>query len=213
MSRLTAIELTRWRAFERTHRIELRPITLLFGWNNTGKSALLRALPLIADSARPDAVTPLNLKGEVARGATFRDVSWRGERKGLSIALEWEGEAPPRYEVELQLDDDRPEQPVMRVRRFSWRDGRGVQIEGTWNLTDANGHGSGFDLSGTRSGPATLRFTGLRPRGHDEAVNDLLLGVVRRIEALDGAVQWLASVRGPIRPRARARGRPRAPRG
>ncbi len=68
MSRLTAIELTRWRAFERKQRIELRPITLFFGWNNTGKSALLRALPLIADSARPDAVTPLNLKGAAARG-------------------------------------------------------------------------------------------------------------------------------------------------
>jgi predicted ATPase len=203
MSRLTAIELTRWRAFERKQRIELRPITLFFGWNNTGKSALLRALPLIADSARPDAAAPLNLKGAVARGATFRDVSWRGERNGLSIALEWEGEVPPRYEVELLIDDDPPKQPVMRVKRFSWRGERGDQIEGVWNLTDANGHGSGFDLSGTTTAAATLRFTGLRPRGQDEAVNDLLLGAVRHIEALDDAVQWLASVRavpyGPVR--------------
>lgn len=194
MSRLSAIELTRWRAFEACQRIELRPLTLFFGWNNTGKSALLRALPLLADSARLDAVTPLNLKGPAARGATCRDVSWRGERKGLSLALEWAGDVAQRYEVLLMLDDDRPEHPRMRVERFSWHDGR-AQVSGHWNGKDFNGRGMGFDVVGAWEGAATLRFAGLRPVSSDEEMIDRFLPLVRNIEALDGAVQWLASVR------------------
>lgn len=201
MSGLTAIELTRWRAFEAPQRIDLCPLTLLFGWNNTGKSALLRALPVIADSARPDAATPLNLKSPAARGAAFRDVSWRGERKGLSVALEW-GHGSERYEIGVQLDDERPEKPVMRVDRFTWRDPY-AQLSGVWDLSDANGHGAGFRVSGAWEGTTTLRFNGLRPRSAEEAVNDRLRNAVRRIESLEGAVQWLASVRavpvGPVR--------------
>lgn len=203
MSRLSAIELTRWRAFESTQRIELHPITLLFGWNNTGKSALLRALPVIADSARPDAVTPLNLKSPAARAASFRDVSWCGERKGLSLALEWEAEgSPARYEVGLQLDDERPDQPVMRVDRFSWSD-RFEQVSGDWDLTDANGRGAGFRVSGEQERATIIKFVGLRPKSTDQAINARLQNAVRKIESLEGAVQWLASVRavpvGPVR--------------
>jgi predicted ATPase len=85
MTRLSAIELTKWRAFERTQRVELRPLTLFFGWNNSGKSALLRALPIIADSVRSDSITPLNLAGRAARDASFRDVSWpRARSRGCT---------------------------------------------------------------------------------------------------------------------------------
>ncbi len=41
---LTAIELQNFKAFGDTQRIELRPLTLLFGPNSGGKSTIIHAL-------------------------------------------------------------------------------------------------------------------------------------------------------------------------
>lgn len=195
MASLAAIELTRWRAFERTQRIELRPLTLFFGWNNSGKSALLRALPILADSASPLAASPLHLKGSAARGASFRDVSWRAERKGMKIALEWSGEDGGRYEVELMLDDTRVEQPFIRVVRFAWKPTRGEQIDGTWTLADANGQGAVFRFGPSLRTEAPVRFRGLAPASRNEDVAAAITPAVRQIQSLEQTVQWLASVR------------------
>jgi predicted ATPase len=48
--RLSAICLQNFMAFENTGWVELRPITLLFGRNSSGKSALIRALLLLKQS-------------------------------------------------------------------------------------------------------------------------------------------------------------------
>lgn len=196
MVSLAAIELTRWRAFERTQRIELRPLTLFFGWNNSGKSALLRALPILSDSASAQAAAPLNLKGPAARGATFRDLSWRAERKGMKLALEWGGEGGGRYEVELMLDDDRVEQPILRVTRFAWRGTDAPAVEGAWTLVDANGNGAVFNFgSAERPWEEPVRFRGLVPSCRDERIVKVLAPAVRHIQSIDQTVQWLASVR------------------
>ena len=48
--KVTAIRLVNFMAFEDTGWIELRPITLLFGRNSSGKSAIIRALLLLKQS-------------------------------------------------------------------------------------------------------------------------------------------------------------------
>jgi predicted ATPase len=210
MARLTAIELTRWRSFERTQRLELRPLTLLFGWNNTGKSALLRALPILADSVRDDAVTPLNLTGPAARGATFRDVSWRRGRKGLSVALEWEGAPTPRYEVDLMLYDPEGASPRILVDHFAWRDEKGALTTGNWLRTEPVGPELTYQTSGTPKGRTGIQFAGLSPRTRDQTLAGALAGLAPRLDALDTAVQWIGSVRAaPLGPVAVPEGIPR----
>lgn len=49
-----AIRLINFMAFEDTGWIELKPITLLFGHNSSGKSAILRALRLLKQSLKAD---------------------------------------------------------------------------------------------------------------------------------------------------------------
>jgi predicted ATPase len=202
MARLTAIELTRWRSFERTQRLELRPLTLIFGWNNTGKSALLRALPIIADSVRDDAVSPLNLTGPAARGANFRDVSWKRSRKGLSIALEWEGTPTPRYEVDLMLYDSEGASPRILVDHFAWRDEKGALTTGNWLRTEPVGSKLTYQTSGSPQGRSAIQFSGLTPRTRDRSLASTLAGLAPRLDALDTAVQWIGSVRvaplGPV---------------
>lgn len=74
---LTSFSVENYRAFADETKIELRPLTLLFGYNNVGKSALIRALALIADSTKSDLTTPLDLSSEAARGCTFSELCSR----------------------------------------------------------------------------------------------------------------------------------------
>lgn len=62
---VTAFRLQNFMGFEDTHWIELRPITLIFGRNSSGKSALLRALLLLRQSLNsPDVEHPLVFSAE-----------------------------------------------------------------------------------------------------------------------------------------------------
>lgn len=88
---LSGVRLRNYRAFVREVSISLRPLTLLFGYNSAGKSALLRALPLIAESIRSSS-GPLALDKLAARGSTFREVRTRWSAGDhMSFGLDWSG--------------------------------------------------------------------------------------------------------------------------
>jgi hypothetical protein len=99
---LTAFTVENYRSFVDRTRIELRPLTLLFGYNNAGKSALVRALPLIADSMKPDVGGPLalNLYSEAVRGSIFFElVSKLGDAKAIRFGLELGDGLQVEYEI------------------------------------------------------------------------------------------------------------------
>ncbi|MBL9105416.1 MAG: AAA family ATPase [Myxococcales bacterium] len=56
---LRSIRLRNFRSLRDTGDVELRPIVLLVGGNDTGKSSLLRFFPLLEQTARAAALTPL----------------------------------------------------------------------------------------------------------------------------------------------------------
>lgn len=86
---LTAFTVENYRAFKRAQRIECRPLTLFFGQNSSGKSALLRFLPLLAESLGRGN-TPLYLGGEVGRRAAWADIVCKlTQRPNLKFSLEW----------------------------------------------------------------------------------------------------------------------------
>lgn len=110
-----ALVVRQYRGYRDEQRLDLRPLTLLYGRNNAGKSALLRALPLLADSIRANGGQPLDMAGPVVRGGHFGDLVWRGSaqmdprlgkvalglrwprRAGLDVAFDW----PDRRTVSL----------------------------------------------------------------------------------------------------------------
>ncbi|MDM8564388.1 AAA family ATPase [Candidatus Halobeggiatoa sp. HSG11] len=71
---IQSFTLKNYRSFVDRTTIELRPLTLLFGYNSSGKSALLRALPLIIDSLKGRSRTPLDLNCPAIRGSNFSDL-------------------------------------------------------------------------------------------------------------------------------------------
>lgn len=71
--RLRAITLENYRCFRDPFRLELRPLTLLYGWNNAGKSTAARLIRLLRDSLDANARAPLDAPGDT----TYRDLVWK----------------------------------------------------------------------------------------------------------------------------------------
>lgn len=93
----TAITLRNYRAFAGPQRLELRPLTLLYGDNNAGKSALIRCLPLIADSAASDGLDALDFGSRLAHlELDFDSLRWKGraetDEHSVGIDLHWDGD-------------------------------------------------------------------------------------------------------------------------
>jgi AAA15 family ATPase/GTPase len=97
----TAITLWNYRSFATPVSFELRPITLLYGINNAGKSALLRALPILSESVGPEASGPLHLESPAAFETTFQDLRWKGveDDEDPDLGLELWQKFPPGTNV------------------------------------------------------------------------------------------------------------------
>lgn len=95
---LSSFTVMNYRSFIRPTTIELKPLTLIFGHNNSGKSALLRALPLLAESAQATDNEDLVLasQGAAAHGGAFRDLVPRlkGTPGYIEFVLAWDDGAP-----------------------------------------------------------------------------------------------------------------------
>ena len=101
-----SLKVRSFRAFRDEAAIELRPLTLLYGHNQAGKSSLLRLVPLIADSLRPG--TPaLDLRSSSLRGASFKELGWMGRGPALSPWLKVVASGTtPAPTLVLQFGDD-----------------------------------------------------------------------------------------------------------
>ncbi len=194
----TAIMLRNYRCFAAPVRLELRPITLLYGVNNAGKTALLRALPLLAHSLDTEHPGPLSLESEAARGCGFKDLRWKGPADGdrdLGIAFSFDGEGPNNVDFALTWFDE-GRRPV--VRRLVASDHQREMLEATWvpHREQRSSEGLSYELRvGEKIRPVNITFRGLLPTA-DEPESDALLAVVRRrLISLRGRVQWLAATR------------------
>jgi predicted ATPase len=199
---IQAIELARYRGFRDHQRPALSRLTLIYGENNSGKSALVRIPPLLAGS-RTIGSPGLNLESPVLHRAGFREVQWRG-----SLPTE----ADPDLILGLHLSDG-----ATWCWTFRWLDLKSIAVIQRVEI-DAHGERAAFDLRHQTGqhlkdaeyngpeGPIRLVFDGLLPRAgantlmgrHRDGLND----------ALDG-VAWLGAIRqGPTR-----EGTPRGARG
>lgn len=114
MSSLTAFSVEKYRSFKRRTRIEVRPLTLVFGYNASGKSALLRMLPLLRDTLKSESVG-IHMGLEAGRGGSFPQLLSRlTSSPTLAVELE-EGELHARYELRY-LDDQRRQALVVASR-------------------------------------------------------------------------------------------------
>ena len=214
---LTSFSLENYRAFLEKTTVELRPLTLLFGYNNVGKSALIRALALMADAARSSGRGVLDLASDAARECDFDDLLSRSSgREKLRLGLSFqEGE---NIEVEIAQD--------LRGKRLFVSDLRISQepsppegpslVSAQWIPVGPSGETPGYELfvDDCPAGKTELRFTSLAPtklgvwlyqaadeNGIDEqntrheAANEMFVRAARRVDNMGRHFQWLGSLR------------------
>jgi hypothetical protein len=182
-NKLTAITFHNYKCFGRPERLELRPLTLLYGRNSAGKSALLRALPILARSVSSEAQSPWDMGDDdgPGMGAPFSSLPWRGidNNRKFSITLHWssgncdtltlehDGDEKPSYIKELVLKNSEGERRWQHIRPEQPEDHN-------YEAPDGSTH--------------TLTFKGLAPDAGQHSDLDQLRA---RLLTLQGQVQWL----------------------
>lgn len=206
---LTGFSLENFRSFAERTEIELRPLTLLFGYNNAGKSALIRALALMVDSARRGQGV-LDLSSDVVREADFEDLRCRiGERETIRLGLSFEkGSFEKGETIEAEIMEDLQ---TRRIVASELRIGRGATtVIARWVPEAESEQERPYELSidGNPGGRARLWLAGLAPRCEEPSGSDahvrgrinVAMRAFREMTRLVGAIpphfQWLGSVRG-----------------
>jgi hypothetical protein len=215
---LSSFTVANYRSFLRPTTIELRPLTLLFGYNNSGKSALLRVLPLLADSIGEPRGAPLNLDSAAIRGAAFRDLCCQlSPRRQIDFTLRWDGESGlhsvSRYQFSiLELPGPQAEvlPPVISefdAAYFETQRNNPAFLRGTWiperefHLPNRALYETWSKIQGqdeTHRDSSPIAFRGIKP-GSSEPLDQLLwmpvsfLGM--QLDPLRDEVQWLGSIR------------------
>jgi hypothetical protein len=200
--RLSSFSFENYRSFADLTSVEIRPLTLFFGYNSAGKSSALRLLPVVGASVTAPGRTPLALDSEPARGASFRDVLSRlTAAPTLELGFAWSDSAA---EVNLRLAirdlPDRQTQILDRVRVEATVGGAVQVAEALWDTENSRPGSSAqryeFKVGDTapESGEASvsgLRFTVLGERPFSSAfalAASELLGLGER-------TYWLNSLR------------------
>ncbi|AVS92699.1 hypothetical protein C8246_13855 [Paracidovorax avenae] len=97
------LQVEGYRVFRDRVDLEIRPLTLIYGRNQAGKSTLLRLLPALGDSVFGN-VPVFDLSSPSLMGASFKELGWLGPQPSGSPSIRME--ANNSY-VEIQLVDER----------------------------------------------------------------------------------------------------------
>lgn len=204
---LRALTLHNYRSFARSTRVEFRPLTLVFGRNSAGKSALLRALPLLAASFEANRVlNPLALESEAARGASFRDLLCRAGSPQLWMELGLSF-ATPDGDASLAVRVQEDERSRHFVERFTMSSTK-VRLSGQWRIGEAL---HTFDIVGEADDSKVVTQGPLHPfdRRFHELVpikapwGDLRRSIFDATSTFASRCHWLGSLRA-VPPRKRS---------
>jgi hypothetical protein len=178
---LTSFSVENYRAFSRRQEIDIRPLTLFFGWNSSGKSALIRFLPLLAESVRVSG-PPIWLSGDIGRGTTWPELVCKAtERDSLRFSLRWDNTKALDVEWEIAGGLD-----------GSWQQVRSLSIS-----DDEEPEPSHYFVDETND-----VFTGLVPSSDlvssfDFEESALIDSLITKLNQFASQVQWISGVRVP----------------
>jgi len=186
MSLPQTVVVRNWRAFRDETALEVRAVTLLFGVNNSGKSALARILPLFQESLKVRTPGPLNLEGPSHNGATYRNLVCRRPAgvRDLRLGLRWPDGATMGWDIYVP---DRL--PI--VRRFRWN-------ADVWSHEPQRDDTPHTEWLTYRQGETRvlIRCRGLWP-GVRPGQPPVFEGLESRLGALAEGVTWLGPSRNP----------------
>lgn len=186
-----SIEIESFKAFRDRTRLELAPITLLYGRNQAGKSTLLRLLVWLADSAFGSAPV-MDLMSLALGGATFKELGWLGPDPSASPIIKLEN-AKSKHYLEIQYTDDRGVVPNrIDIGTGDYSDFNVFAGQATRAAQEYRAPYEGAYGKDTWSGE--LSFTSLLPTGVPEHSARRLSSVAEALEPLR-RIQWISGAR------------------
>lgn len=192
----TQLVVRNYRGYATEQALGMRPLTLLFGRNNAGKSALIRAVPLLAASARARGSQALDMTCPAIGRASFDELRWHFPSEELpremSLGLRWS---------DAQALD----------LAFTWHERRWIHVAGLrvggpsqpwYTALPPRGATPSPTLTFRRRGAPdseafTVRFDGLRLAELKGPAPEGLAALGERLGAFGEAVQWLGASRRP----------------
>ena len=101
---LQCISIAGYKAYPQSVEINLKPVTLLYGENSTGKSSLMRILPLIQETLKNPSSVPLTLSENLTKSANLADLFSKFRDDGvIELKLSFEKAEGARTEAEYKL--------------------------------------------------------------------------------------------------------------
>jgi len=159
---LTRLDFTRYKGFARRESLELRPLTILIGRNNSGKSAIARLPILLGYAFSERAMGPLELDaGGLDFGGSLLDLI-HGRSSHGRIELGFRVDTASGWLDWSVVLQHYAEFKLLSIERLevSTRDGGEVRLERTEG--DPRPRQQVYGCDGKE---LTLEFEGLRPRG------------------------------------------------
>ncbi|MCK6572770.1 ATP-binding protein [Myxococcota bacterium] len=194
IARISGASGSRYRCFRDPFQVELGRLTLVYGENNSGKTALVRLPALIAESRMAGREGLVTGSSPLA-GASPRATLWRGEldpADDADLVLGLELSSGTRWRWTLERRGDAGDLRVARIQ-IERRGGASVSLDRVGGVAGRDGENPGvFELSGER---VPVALDGLMP-----SADGLPGGAALRNElvaALNG-IRWLGAARvGP----------------
>ncbi|MEV6811368.1 AAA family ATPase [Micromonospora sp. NPDC051296] len=189
---LRKIVLENYRCFRDRQEIELAPVTVVLGKNNSGKSVLTRAPLVIATGFNTTSTAPLDLDRLQPQPVDgFADLVFEQSPHGkFFLGFEVDGPSPIAMDVTIQLVDEDRSAFVSDLRVGLAEQ----EVKLSWQPTMADGYGGyEYRIKVPERAPAVrpVKFAGLRPRPAgipelrllDERRSSLSLGPIRFLSA------------------------------
>ncbi len=164
-----AFSVGNYKAFAAEVDVTIRPVTLFFGYNSAGKSAILRWLPFLRDSSSHSGPVPLNMSAPAIRGATFSGIL---SKFTSSLALGFsvtDGATTLRYVVR-----DLPDQRRQIVESMRLTSAAGDTTSLKWLASEGRPNAYYFSNGDAEDVEVNVVFSGLFPAvegvGHPQVI-------------------------------------------
>lgn len=190
-----------YKAFQDEVKVDLKPITLLFGENNAGKSALARFLPSLFNAGKISCLKSDFLPVDLVNSA-FGDLNFFHENSSkFSIEIGFSEDMAVRYV--FYKDGD-----FAKVRQISFIDANDGYKKCEFEISSANNQEGHREFELDLGGTVVLNFFGIIPDIVDFKNNcsekDYILGLFKTLKeyliCLERRVNWL----GPLRAATKA---------
>lgn len=196
----SAFTLRNYRCYPGPVRFELRPLTLIYGANSAGKSALLRTLPLIADSCLHDGLDALHTGRRLKSfELDFDSLRRRGraetDEHTLGIGIHWDDDVLSAIEWDFWEHDDWHRILVHNMRVYGA--GRKSLLDVEWKRTRDEARSLALSYRRDPLDDDTvipIEFRGLIPT-LDANTPEHVVPIAQRLRELSSAVTWLHSLR------------------